>query len=264
VPPNIQKYQEIDWKSLRILLEQQALEEEKNVKEHERTTGPSYYLQATGTYEDGPFCSLQNHKRGLFGCLWTLSGSMSNVVRNHVTNASAALRCPADADPMEFWLQSVFLSMRTANNERVVPAVHRLVGGLYLQRKRSTSRESLAESEVIIPRVYKASARFCSQFEEPALQAPISASEPARGQPPKMNDLTRREEEIWEVIQRGSKGLQYCRELESAGIRPRRQGIWKGSPSTYPAVYLQGAPWPHRIQDEKSKIAKKAQLAKTR
>ena len=69
-------------------------------------------------------------------------------------------------------------------------------------------------------------------------------------------------EKILDVIQRGSRGLAYCRELDNANIGPRRLGAWKGAPSTYTAAYQAGKPWPHRIQDEKSKINKKAKLAK--
>jgi hypothetical protein len=74
-------------------------------------------------------------------------------------------------------------------------------------------------------------------------------------------DLTERERKMWEVISRGVKGLQYCRELQQEGIGPRRTGSWRGAPSTYPAAYKAGEPWRHRIQDEKSKIKYKAQLA---
>ena len=76
--------------------------------------------------------------------------------------------------------------------------------------------------------------------------------------------LTEREKNIWEVIRRGSKGLAYCRELENAGVKPRRTGSWKGCPGTYPAAYQLGEPWRHRIQDEKSRTRRKAKLPKTR
>ena len=36
--------------------------------------------------------------------------------------------------------------------------------------------------------------------------------------------LTNRETKIWEVIQRGHKGLQYCREVDNAGVAPPRTG----------------------------------------
>jgi hypothetical protein len=70
--------------------------------------------------------------------------------------------------------------------------------------------------------------------------------------------LTERETKIAAVIHRGSKAIQYCRELENAGIRPRKIGAWKGAPGTYPAAYQAGEPWRHRIQDEKAKIKRKA------
>ena len=74
--------------------------------------------------------------------------------------------------------------------------------------------------------------------------------------------LTDREKAIWNVIQRKSKGLQYCRELDGAGIRIRRTGVWKGAPPNYAAAYQEGEPWRHRIQDKKCKISRKAKLAK--
>jgi hypothetical protein len=76
--------------------------------------------------------------------------------------------------------------------------------------------------------------------------------------------LTEREEKILEVIQRGAVGLLYCRELHIQGIRPLRSGVWEDCPAgTYPAAYMLGDSWRHRIQDEKSKIKRKAKLAKT-
>jgi hypothetical protein len=71
-------------------------------------------------------------------------------------------------------------------------------------------------------------------------------------------ELTERERKILVVIRLRSKGMQYCRELENAGIRPRKTGAWKDSPGTYPTAYQAGEPWRHRIQDEKSKIGRKA------
>lgn len=75
-------------------------------------------------------------------------------------------------------------------------------------------------------------------------------------------DLSERERKIWDVIQQGATSLQYCRELDNAGIAPLRGGVWKDCPSRkYESAYMEGPPWPHRIQDEKSKIRRKAQLA---
>jgi hypothetical protein len=73
--------------------------------------------------------------------------------------------------------------------------------------------------------------------------------------------LTAREKAIWNIIQRGVKGPQYCRELDSAGIAPLRRDIWKDCPRKYESAYLQGEPWRHRIQDEKSRVRRKAELA---
>jgi hypothetical protein len=75
-------------------------------------------------------------------------------------------------------------------------------------------------------------------------------------------ELTECEENIWTVIQRGSKGRQYCRELDGASIKIRRVGVWKSAPPTYTAAYDAGKLWRHRIEDEKYKIKKKAKLAR--
>jgi hypothetical protein len=261
---DIQMNTAIDWKSLRILLEQLAHEEEENVKQHERTTGP-YYLQAAGTYQGGPFCSLKEHKRGLSGCLWALSRSMNNDVRGRVVSASAALGCPADVDPIEFWLDQVFRYREKPNNEPAVPTVNRLLGELYLLGRDGEGRESLAGREAIIPRVYRASARLCAHHEELTPKA-LADPEIATSKDPllKKRALSERDTRIWEVIQRGVIGLQYCRELDNARIRPRKEWLSDGCPGTYQGAYQLGQPWQKRIQDEKSKITRKARPAPTR
>jgi hypothetical protein len=74
--------------------------------------------------------------------------------------------------------------------------------------------------------------------------------------------LSEREQKIWTVIQRGSKGPIYCRELENAGLKPRRTKFWKDCPGNYLAAYRDSR-WRKRVQDEKSRIARKGKLAKT-
>jgi hypothetical protein len=73
--------------------------------------------------------------------------------------------------------------------------------------------------------------------------------------------LTKRELRVWDVIQRGVKGREYCRELGNAGIAPLRSGAWEGCPRKYESAYLEGNPWRHMIQSEKAKIRRKAELA---
>jgi hypothetical protein len=73
--------------------------------------------------------------------------------------------------------------------------------------------------------------------------------------------LTMRETKIWEVIKLGSQGSQYCRELDAAGIRPTRKGVWENCPRNYVAAYRESELWRHRIQDEKTKIRRKGELA---
>jgi hypothetical protein len=73
--------------------------------------------------------------------------------------------------------------------------------------------------------------------------------------------LTAREEKIWRVIQRGVEGAAYCRELHRARVKPRKFWLSEDCPSTYPEAYREGVPWRKRIQDEKSRIKSKAELA---
>jgi hypothetical protein len=96
----------------------------------------------------------------------------------------------------------------------------------------------------------------------PVTGAEAAKKEPVRKIPSPTVELDQREEAIWNVIQRQSKGLQYCRELDGAGIRTQRTGVWKCAPLTYVATYQAGKPWCHRIEDEKSKVKQKAKLAK--
>jgi len=71
--------------------------------------------------------------------------------------------------------------------------------------------------------------------------------------------LTPRQGKIWRVIQSGAKGTQYCRELHSAGVKPRNSWRNGGCPATYPAAYQSSRIWRQRINDEKSKIRRKAE-----
>ena len=86
-----------------------------------------------------------------------------------------------------------------------------------------------------------------------------TARKPTKGISPR---LTARQEKIWGVIQQNVRGLAYCRELDNAGVRPPRKGVWAKGPGTYCGAYREGESWPHRIQDEKTKIKKKAERAK--
>lgn len=58
---------------------------------------------------------------------------------------------------------------------------------------------------------------------------------------------------------KGLTGLDYCKELESKGLRPPLDWIKsEGCPNTYPEAYnhrnaSERTKWQHRIQDEKSK-----------
>jgi hypothetical protein len=115
-------------------------------------------------------------------------------------------------------------------------------------------------------RKIKASAEW-KEYQELLLTVPLGTSM-VQKQPvdnlrsaDKQHQLTDREKRIWEVIRRGSKGRQYCRELDSGQIEPKRVGIWAGCPRSYVAAYDMGKPWRHRIEDEKSKVKQKTKLA---
>jgi hypothetical protein len=97
-------------------------------------------------------------------------------------------------------------------------------------------------------------------------QQPDESKQAAQSKKPNVPTpkLTVREDRIAAIIRRELKGLEYCHAVDAEGIRTKRTGVWKGAPATYAAAYREGGQWPHRIQDEKSKIAGKAKLAQTR
>jgi len=122
-------------------------------------------------------------------------------------------------------------------------------------RKRLVPEQESALAELRIRFAQVKEARLQASTAEPLVEPhrePRAAKEV---------ELTEHEENIWTVIQRGSKGRQYCRELDGAGIKIRRAGIWKGAPLGYVASYDAGKSWRHRIEDEKYKIKRKAKLA---
>ena len=65
----------------------------------------------------------------------------------------------------------------------------------------------------------------------------------------KATKLRAREIRILEVIRRGAKGMAYCRELDNAGLRPRKHWTNKGCRSTYAQAYRDPY-WRQMIQDE--------------
>lgn len=72
--------------------------------------------------------------------------------------------------------------------------------------------------------------------------------------------LTLRERKVWNVIQQGSRGKQYCRELHNARLKPCKSWVDDDCPSNYIEAYREGQPWRKRIQDEKHRIKNKAEL----
>jgi hypothetical protein len=185
----------------------------------------------------GPFCLLKAPETGL----WMISDGVSEnfQARFRVLSVQAglALGAPKGTDPEDFWLHRLYLDLLENNSDQLFAASKE--GGVIL-------------------RVCVASATFCARLQRKILVAVPLVGALSAG---KLKPLSEREGKIWAVIRQGSKGLQYCRELDRVGVKPRKSGTWKGCPGTYPAAYQMGDPWRHRIQDEKSKLRRKAELA---
>jgi hypothetical protein len=115
-------------------------------------------------------------------------------------------------------------------------------------------------TEALLQKKEKKSQQGLALTKHKETEATVSVSR-AR-YPEKSIRLTQRELKILAVIERKVRGQQYCRELDNAGIAPPRSGVWKGAWRKYESAYLEGKPWPHRIQDEKSKIQHKAKLCR--
>jgi len=153
-----------------------------------------------------------------------VSADFLDRFRTLATRAWFALGAPKGAEPFRFWLQE-------------------LIG-----------------SGLLVHRACKTSATACSQREREAVEnAAKKSGLPLAGQPTPQ-PLTNREQKLWEVIQGGTTGLQYCREVDHAGIAPPRKGIWKEGPRNYEGAYKSSDQLRHWIQNEKSKIRRKAEL----
>jgi len=73
----------------------------------------------------------------------------------------------------------------------------------------------------------------------------------------KPRKLVKRDTVIFAAIKIGLKGPQYCSFLHERGIRPN----WPdGAPASYPQAYKIGAPWPKKIQDEKTRARARIKL----
>jgi hypothetical protein len=153
---------------------------------------------------------------------------------------------PKGTDAEDYWLHRLYLDLVENKSDQLFAVSKE--GGMILS-------------------VCVASATFCSRLQRAALEnehlgkRQEVASNSTEAPKPAAGELTEREDKIWRVIQRGVKGSEYCRELGNAGVAPRKSGIWKDCPRKYASAYLEGEPWRHRIQDEKSRIRRKAELA---
>jgi hypothetical protein len=104
---------------------------------------------------------------------------------------------------------------------------------------------------------------ICHDYPEAAKELGLQCLESVRSlkEPAGSVTLSAHEKAVWNIIQRGLRGQTYCREVDRAGARPRKEWILDGCPGTYQGAYLLGQPWKKRIQDEKSRIQRKAELA---
>lgn len=233
------------------------------------------FLQADCNFADpefvpipkGPWCEVPTLEAAILELREGPDEHLKAQVELLATRAGKSLGCPGDVSPVKFWLWNLFMHLRETKSKHLwAPILQTQIGanpqsdllkplaGLAFYREGGT-----------ITNVCVASAIFCSSLEKKALETSISAQKKVHeraASPPATIRLTEREENIWTIIQRGPKGRLYCRELDGAGIKIQKVGIWKGAPPTYTAAYDADDPWRHRIEDEKSKIKQKAKLAK--
>jgi hypothetical protein len=233
------------------------------------------FLQADCNFADpefvpipkGPWCEVPTLEAAILELREGPDEHLKAQLELLATRAGKSLGCPVGMSPVKFWLWNLFLHLRKMKSKHLyAPILLVQIGdnpqsdflkplaGLTFYREGGT-----------ITNVCVASAIFCSWLEKKVLETSASVQKQLHERaatPTATIRLTEREGNIWTIIKRGSKGMAYCRELNNAGIRIRRSGSWKGAPATYHAAYQAGQPWQHRIQDEKSKISRKAKLAK--
>ena len=217
----------------------------------------------------GPFCELPILEAAILELREGPDEHLRAQLELLATRAGKKLGCQGEVSPLKFWLWNLFMHLRKTKSKHLFAPIQQVQIG---DNPQSDLLKPLAgltfyRAGGTITNVSIGSAIFCSWLEKKALETSASAPKqsPERMASPQATvGLTDRESNILDVIQRGSRGLAYCRELDNAHIGTRREGVWRGAPSTYAAAYRVGKPWRHRIQDEKSKINRKAKLAKTR
>jgi hypothetical protein len=189
------------------------------------------------------------------GDAWTVGGGTKNSKKQFewlAERAALRLGVPPGGDQLFFWLDR--LKKESPRYKRLDGTIDRRKSELDSDEMCSLERDFSHSEGGIIELLCKASAEYCIRC---STQAPATASGPT---PPNLKPvLTKREEKIWGVIQANSKGAQYCRELHNANLKPRRSWIEQGCPGTYPAA-ANDRKWLQRIQDEKSKVRRKAEL----
>jgi hypothetical protein len=185
--------------------------------------------------------------------------------RRCTSEAGIALDYLSEVGPLTFWLRKLVQFLFETKSEHLsVPSRPPMIEDNPQSSLLETNAcEILPSLAGVITNMGEASADFSFWLAKQAHDAESLArnliaipNETVRG--PKLNP---REKNIWAVIQRGAKGLLYCRELKRAKITPLRKGIWEDCPRDYVEAYLLDERWSKRIQDEKYKITRKAKLA---
>ncbi|HET6143878.1 MAG TPA: hypothetical protein VFE02_10235 [Candidatus Acidoferrales bacterium] len=181
---------------------------------------------------------------------WRFGGGPNQLfierARTLAVESSIAIDSPRAADPADFWLDRLYRYLCESKST-----------SLFEQSILDSSEETFPKYGGGIRHICSASATFCSWLERQALEQSADNEPVEEAAIP----LTEREGKLWSVIKQGVDGLAYCREVDRTGVRPRKKWLAASCPGTYTGAYLLGLPWQKRIQDEKYRVQKKAELA---
>jgi hypothetical protein len=204
---------------------------------------------------------------------WTLGGpeDLQKKFRSIVRNIAVRLGWANDKDPVSVWCD--LLKRHGMGYCKMPGSINRRRFELDTELMCSIEREQRDTQGGTIDLLCKVSAEYCIECdtEEAATavgrQIIVAENSGKTAQAESRSNkhskpLDDREQKIWGVIRRGPRGMAYCRELDAARVSPPRKGIWKGGPRTYAASYQsRDRRLVHWIQNEKSKIRRKAELA---
>jgi hypothetical protein len=208
---------------------------------------------------------------------WTLGGpeDLQKKFRSIVRNIAVRLGWANDKDPLSVWCE--LLKRHGVGYREMTVSMDRRRFELDTEQMCSIEREQRDTQGGTINLLCKVSAEYCIECDTKKAAAAkatavgrqifVAANSGKIAQAESRSNkhskpLDDREQKIWEVIHRGARGMVYCRELDAARVSPPRKGIWKEGPRTYTAGYQsRDKKLVHWIQNEKSKIRRKAELA---